>query len=183
MIAYHVDTLRSLPKGRLDLSRNYNGFSPEIVRFCKESFPKGISRMGFIYTGVQVLSRDSDFSHVVSEIAEFAFELIRQHHYPNLPSRFQSIMACSTEAEANEWAHLLGANLRQYPVKCSPSIKRVEYSTAFKGDSYWRDCMMSPGGPIFSPGLLYSCAHNYWSGKRSQSPRIELVIPLPVTIL
>lgn len=184
MIAYHVDSCGTLPVGKLNLSQDYSGFDPICKCFCEKNFPDGISRMGKIYTLPHALNESYSTFDMVVDVIEFAFEFIRQKDFPDLPSRYQSIFAAPDESAAKDWAKRLAINL---PEKDRDSIfaniKKIEYKKAFCADAYWRDRFCLGDREFYSPALIYDNAVKYWSGKKSDYPKMELIIPLPAVVL
>lgn len=172
---YHVDILGTLPVGKLELISDYKNFDAEIKCFCEENFPQGISRMGFTYSGY--FPTDEPMS--LTCIVETVFELVRQIHFPDRPSRFAAICACRSFDSALKWKEMLIPNAPDCDLDLV-KIHTLKCDSFFECDAFWRDNFSTDE---FNPGLLYANAKNYWTPKFNDDTKIELLLPLPVVVL
>lgn len=117
-----------------------------------------------------------------SEIYELALELVRQRKYPSLPSRFECFFAHETKENAFKWA------MRYLKPDAIFQIAEVDSDNFYKLDSSW----FTPEHGITNlnlqsnPLTLSSAceiADNYWAGKMTNTPNIEVLIPLPCRII
>ena len=100
---------------------------------------------------------------------EAIFEQVRKADFPHLPSRMTSMFGWQSLDEAVAFAntnHAGGFNVFEV---------EVEDESYFIGDMN----LLYIGGQVINTFLL---AHKYWSGQRSANPKLEVLIPLPVTI-
>lgn len=105
--------------------------------------------------------------------------------FSNLPSRFQSIFACRNLTEITYWKNL-------FYLQGFDNIKTFEiYSkdeNCFIGDANWfnfkglHESIKTPkfDNASWASYLYYS--NQYWSGKFTSNPIIEVIVKLPCTI-
>lgn len=117
-----------------------------------------------------------------NEIYELALEFVRQRKYPQLPSRFECFFAHETKETALDWA------MRYLKPDAEFQIAEVDTEVFYKFDYSW----FTPEQGIThirlqsnSLTLSAACeiADNYWSGKKTNTPKIEVLIPLPCRIV
>lgn len=140
------------------------------VKCINEYFPNGISRHGQIYLfGYPSFARRTQNNNLIPsvEMIEAIFELVRRKDFPELPSRMTSMFAWQTINEAKVFAD-------SYP-QGSYKILEVESDNVFIGDM----SLLTLGGQVINSYVL---AKKYWSGERSPSPKLEVLISLPVII-
>lgn len=110
---------------------------------------------------------------------EWNLELVRRIWFPDLPSRCQS-MFCLQKAEGFfQWPELWSPQGRFFEVYVLDGGKHtVCDSQLLRGGFITRD----DGSIVGSAPLDWLCVKRYWSGERSLSPRLEVVVELPVTV-
>lgn len=122
-------------------------------------------------------------SLVDEQIIEVVFELVRRAHFPDLPSRFTSLFAVNSLNEFSLWPEL--TNAERFPYQQVIEIDVPDGIPCF-------DASFLQGGLIFDqqkgqyymgflPVAAVDFAFRYWSGHRSDHPRIEYLIPLPIS--
>lgn len=168
MIFYHVDRKKLLKSDQtIDYIQLPSDSAHEILSYCNNHFPDGLSSIGFIYT-YAVNPQDFRYPAYASEIF---LELYRQWNFPELPSRFQSICASNSIDQAINWYKHL--NLQ------SANLVTFESEKYLKADASWRDLIA--GNLNISTIELW--AHNYWSGVvYLNAPRIEYLVKLPIKV-
>lgn len=173
MIFYHIDRTKLLkPNQIIDYENLPEKCNPEIVEYSQNRFQNKLSRIGYIYTSYSVPS-NSDYSTFTAEIF---IELYRQHHFPNYPSRFQSICACDSIDQAHFWIKEFSRN-QSNNIDCNIAI--FQSDKFFKADATWRDLIA--GNLSISTVELWS--KNYWTGEiYEKESRIEYLLPLPIKV-
>ncbi len=132
--------------------------------------------------GLSMLSNWAMSEPQVSEpITELTFELVRQIHFSDAPSRLLSLYAAETLGGAMQWDRTLRRNLGNKPGQVPESLWEIEYETeAGCYDAKWLDVPPDKG---FSMLDQLECAHNYWRGIHTLNPLFELLIPFPVVVV
>jgi len=101
-------------------------------------------------------------------VIEFVFEMVREKHYKELPSRFMSIFGC----DDIESARLFRKN---HGIK-NNAIYKVEAHNFLKADMN-----LLKLGPSMVGSVQF--AKNYWEGKSSGSPFWEYLLQFPVKVI
>lgn len=168
MLFYHVDRSKLLkPNQTINYLKLPSDSAHEILSYCNNHFPNGLSNIGLIYT---CSVNPPDFRYP-THTSEIFLELYRQQHFPELPSRFQSICASDSIDQAINWYEQL--NLQ------SANMVTFESEEYIKVDATWRDLIA--GNLNISTIELW--ANNYWSGiVNMEVSRIEYLVKLPVKI-
>lgn len=143
----------------------------ELNQYLQYHFPKGISQHGKNYLFTKYLfAKDQAGKDFVAytHLIECTFELVRQLHFNQLPSRFSCSFGCLTFEDAckfkNEYCAGQGTI---YLVSCS--------------DFFVRDMkMLVTGGSICGNILV---AQKYWKGETSLEPFGEVLMYSPPKIL
>ncbi len=169
--AYHIDRSKTLYHGQIITLIDHKPGTSDEERFLQELFPNGISQAGVVYS--------SDIHYKMPEIAqrfkELEFEYIRRFMFNDKPSRFQSFFCVESNKEARAWKKHL-----ELDKDSSVPIWKVRIPDRYVVlDAFWRDrqaCIENT--PIYSAWEEYLDACNYWSALRSETPRLEIVIPL-----
>ena len=95
-----------------------------------------------------------------SVLCEWILEYVRVTLFPKMPSRFKCLFATKSRDEAIVWA--------QYSRKiCIPN------------DSPY---LLPTSVDLSSTAILFEKAVKYWSGQRSDIPRLEVLIPYPCQV-
>lgn len=117
-----------------------------------------------------------------SEIYELALEFVRQKRYSHFPSRFECFFAHATKEVAFNWA------MRYLKPNSEFQIAEVETDTFYKFDCSWFTPEQGKTHiNLKSASLTLSAACEiadyYWSGKETNTPNFEILIPLPCRII
>ncbi len=117
-----------------------------------------------------------------SEIYELALEFVRQIKYPKYASRFECLFAHETRDKAYDWA------TRYIKPNVEFQIAEIETDVFYKFDCSWFTPIAGKTViQLKSNSLTLSAAceiaDNYWSGKETNTPDIEVLIPLPCRIV
>ncbi len=161
---YHIDRLSQLRKGMLLKLTNYSDITPKALQAHVDAmFPDGVTKHGQQY----FISPTSIAKHTNSSI-ELIFEYVRRAHFPDKPSRFQSVFAFKTINDALAF--------QQKVDNTNSMIWEVEARNSFTADMH----LLSN-----SCTTLY-CSFNanlYWEGKHSEMPFWEVLLEPPVKII
>ncbi len=140
----------------------------ELINRTHQLYPDGLSRFGLRYLHEECLivrntiGQCLDFAPHIP-IIESIFEQVRINEFPECPSRMQSMFG---------WCNLSAAENFNSAQNNRHSIYEVHSEKAFIADQK----LLYLGGSIM--GAL-EFARKYWSGERTENPRLEAVIPLP----
>ena len=174
--AYTVDRLSRLSAGTILGLTIHRTVQPSLLQTHVDSlFPRGVTEHGngYFLNGKQSAT-------AVSANIELLFEYVRRSHYPDAPSRFESVFACETVADAQHFRSAPGWGNPGAP------IWEVEATTTgFRADM---TCLALQGSI-----LIASCvAHRYWNqqdndfvslGGPATPPFWELLLAPPVRVL
>lgn len=116
-----------------------------------------------------------------AEIYELALEFVRQRKYPVFPSRFECFFAHDTKEAAFDWA------TRYLKPNAEFQIAEVEADTFYKFDCSWFTPQHGKTQILLqSDSLTLSAACEvadyYWSEQKTNTPDMEVLIPLPCRI-
>ena len=93
---YHVDRNRTLKEGQIINLVKYNDVNlRELQDHVDFLFPEGVTSHGERY-----MLKGETPAIGVSPVIELLFEYVRRTHFPSCPSRFQSVFAFETIAQA-----------------------------------------------------------------------------------
>ena len=135
--------------------------------------PSGLGKHGINYVGTLRGKLTEDTSGMIEMLAEF----IRQSHFLHRPSRLASCFACRTLQEALKFSSTYSVTVNEGERKPDPEIWIVESNeNGFEADMKWLNV-----GHMWGHTLIN--LHNYWSGKLSDQPMVEVLLPLPVKVL
>lgn len=171
MLAYHLDRSEKLKEGYelhlLDTSANLDDQIVELYGFNK------VSHWGKLcYEYLLNPFTFTDINSMNSFQIDLQAEIIRKQFYSNMPSRFKSIFAVKQISDFIPWAKYFSIN------QC-PHIFEIECDAS---QCIELDATYLKGGITCNPNSQIESLHKYWSGQLSNSPLLELLIPLPVTI-
>lgn len=201
MILYHLDRLKGILPGKSILPISLDQV-PESIRLnpLYAQFEHGISNHGLQYMGTSCKVSpyllhyngealypqslvDQQISTASMNILELVLELVRKAYFPKYPSRFESMFAVRSINDFLSWPEL-----------CRPDEIQKSNIVAIDApnDTSCFDSKWLRGGLIhgvdglnfyiaYSPALCFESAYNYWSGKFSDSPRMEYLLPLPIS--
>ena len=196
---YHLDRAQSLCENMIaDLQCN---MEQEPFSAFKEWFPAGLSPHGMAYLRENKLlipplpANDVRTNTIVNALGieafksanrcaqellcEWNFELIRRAFFPDKVSRFQCLYALGNMADYDLWPEL---DLN------SGVLFEIETDAAQCFDANWLRGGFDFYGESgllnyrFSPAENARHAMNYWSGKVTNAPRMEYLVPYPVCV-
>lgn len=164
---FAVDRAGTLIEGMvLELVRHADVEPDFLQAHVDNLYPSGLSAHG-----EQYLLRSDSRANLASPIIELLFENVRKAHFPDRPSRFQSIFACCSIEEARQFRS-------SYGEINSPIWEIYTEGPVFKGNMRLLDNNQT--------SLICSyLAHEYWSGHDGPaelSGLTEVVLELPVTV-
>lgn len=164
---FAVDRAGTLMEGMvLELVRHPDVKPDFLQKHVDNLYPSGLSAHG-----EQYLLRKDSRGNIASPIIELLFENVRKAHFPDRPSRFQSIFACCSIDEARQFRS-------SYGEINSPIWEIYTEGPVFKGNMRLLDNNQTT--------LVCSyLAHEYWSGHHGPaelSGLTEVVLELPVTV-
>lgn len=184
--AYHLDLHNRLFNGIVSPILNYRVNHPVIDPYIQKTFPHGISAMGAQYLTYCSIT---DTKKIIAFATEYIFESVRREQFSNLPSRFQALFASYDAQGISLWFNQLASNedISKDELLKSATVKKIIYddSESFKADAMWRDyvVLLADGSHRFSPTFIHEMAIHYWNGIITDSPRHEVLISLPVTVV
>jgi len=195
---YHLDRLNTFPAQpteQLLPLKTHNTLGAEGI--FNRLYPAGMSKTGERYlnpfdvdtSNYDSIKRTCENYHIYS--IEYALEVVRLLHFTYLPSRFESLFACERKEDVIAWADILSQNSMDI---ANATVKVIETSNDFFiGDSAWRDQPLTlkqelENGqdyyrPVFSPFAYHYWAIQYWSGIRTDAPKLEVLCRLPVHVV
>jgi hypothetical protein len=168
-VYYHIDRLGTLTPGNIINLVRYDDVRPEYLQQHVDMlFPEGLSSHGETY-----FLKNQTPASGVNPVIELLFEYVRQSHYANIQSRFQSLFAFGSIEDARIFRERFCNN--------QGFICRVECeeTQAFKADMNiltLRDSLL----------VLSYRAHCYWQGLPDPSgapPLWEYLLKPPVQIV
>jgi hypothetical protein len=122
MILYTVDRTSKLAENMQIALTRYNDVSPqELQLHVDELFPEGFSVHGERY-----FLKNSSNSNSINPNIELIFEIVRQAHYEDKPSRFQSFFATETVEDAKKFSSKFGTD--------NDLVFKIECECYFKAD-------------------------------------------------
>ncbi len=195
---YHLDRLNTFPvhpAEQLLPLKTRNTLGAEDI--FNQLYPQGMSKTGERYLNpFDVDTSDYDSIKQTCEnyriySIEYILEVVRLLHFVRLPSRFESLFACERKEDVITWTDILSQNSMDMT---NATVKIIEASNDFfVGDSAWRDMPLTlmrklENGqnnriPVFSPFAYHYWAVQYWSGIRTEHPKVEVLCRLPVRVL
>jgi hypothetical protein len=174
--AYTVDRLARLAAGATLDRTIRRTIQPQCLQTHVDSlFPRGVTEHGNGY----FLSGNQPATAVSANI-ELLFEYVRRSHYPGAPSRFDSVFACETLADAQLFRSAPGWGSTAAPIWELEAI-----ATPFRADM---TCLTLQGSILIASYV----AHRYWNqqdndfvslGGASTSPFWELLLSPPVKVV
>ena len=162
MVFYHIDRNKTLKLGTV--------FPFPILQDVeiKKTFPE-LSQHGAHY-----LLQNENAERSV--LCEWILEYVRATKFLNMPSRFKCFFVTKTEKEALKWADYW--NCKDY------NLVEIKSNNFFELDCSW---FSDPQPAIFTcptaTARIYEEAVKYWSGQRSDTPRLEVLIHYPFEVI
>jgi hypothetical protein len=171
---FAVDRQSKLTKGQI-LDRYHpkiNAPQP-LLDHINEQFPKGFTQHGEFYYVSDLRTHAEYATNLDREMpAELVYELIRQAHFPNRPSRYESIFAFKDLPDATTFQ-------ASAPNPNAP-IWELEARDGFVVD------MNLVGGDV-PACVMSSNAHRYWAGLPYEDPSVppkwEILMVPPVRVV
>lgn len=152
---------------------------PVRINLIKKYFPDGLSPHGLASMLKRQLNED-DFSEPVTELI---FELVRQLHFPDAPSRLTSLYASESIAQAEQWYDLFHENFKDSKNQLPQSLWEIEFEAPARlYDAYFLNDITCKSHYEFSYLTKLENAHHYWQGDFSQHPLPELLVQYPVKV-
>ena len=130
-------------------------------------FPHGVTQHGETY-----VLRGKKPANSVSAVIELLFEYVRRSHYHERPSRFESLFAWKTLEDAHWFAKKFTSSKSVKP----PAIWEVEANSCFTADM----SLLTLDSSLL---VLSYNAHRYWKGRPGPTPRWEVLLEPPVTVV
>lgn len=143
---------------------------------AKKFFPNGLSPHGFS----MLPSRKMDAPDIEEPITEIVFELVRQLHFPDAPSRLISLYASESIRQSEQWYQLWIKNFGDAHGQIAQSLWEIEFDT--EPHLYDATFLYVTSDSSFSYVRELENAHKYWGGNMSRNPLPELLIPYPITV-
>ncbi len=168
LIFYHVDRVGYLrPRQVIPLiTPKLGGEQDDIIL---ERFPNGLSQHGITY-----FASKPDRVTQNNLYIESLFEYERSKHFPDKPSRFQSLFVCKSLSSAKNWIDRLKSE--RFP---NPSIWEIDV-----GHSSYHECdssLLNVNLESLASATIIS--HRYWRGEMSNNSIPELLVRLPVQVV
>lgn len=165
--AYTVDRLRHLHLGKvLTLEEHLDIDPPELQVHLNDLFPSGVTQHGDAY-----FISSGQVPQIASPNIELIWEYVRRSRFSNRPSRFESVFACQSLSDAQNWRSLYG-----HP---TDPIWLVETQQGFLADMN----LLTQENSVLVTSLL---AHLYWKGETHSSvftPFWEWLLVPPVRVI
>jgi hypothetical protein len=158
--------------GKIELAPNLVVNSDEIFAHINKKFPEGYSRHGMQwFRDPPPDNRPEDFRD--SALLELLLEAMRKAYYPDKPSRYQSVFASVSLAEAFAFRSRHGK-------AADPVYELNPLGKVHRGD------MAAIPNVNLSSAVMDLLLHRYWRGEPGnipgQAPNWEYVLELPVAV-
>ena len=178
---YTLDSANRLPSPCHVITGKYEPEAPELAAFLHQMYPDGLSKHGhnYLYTPGPKMEDDSGVSR--SLLVGLVFELVRRSHFPDKPSRYQSLFACQHLSEVRKFRALLADERGEDEIRTAPIYEVITDEPVHRGDMR----LLNSDCPVLE---LYHRAWLYWAGEAApvktgeEEPFWELLIPLPVFV-
>lgn len=182
MKAYHIDRIHSLKIGE-----TYNLIdikdSNEFSNSTKSSYPEGLSLHGYYYLlqrNVNFLKQESDGTPFFNSLMiDYLYEYERIIHFPEKISRFQSLFVIKDNDEVNKWLQLFEDNREEY--EPHPRLLEIEFDSEFL--QIHDEKLLNIKLDDFSIQEIQMLASKYWSGDRTDNPKLEWLIKPPFKVI
>lgn len=170
-IAYHIDRNNNIHNNYLELNTSEFLDVCQLSKYFNMMYENGLSNHGITYlSDINAFQNLQEFNNMM---IEHFVEFVRVIKFPNIPSRFQCLFAIPSLEDINKWPELSG----------DYSIYEIEYDTdkvAILDANQLNGGINTNGN--YSPCTNIVYAEKYLSGELSESPKLEILIPLPVKI-
>lgn len=178
MILYHLDRAGTLAEGQIISPGPVSKLFPDIRL---SQFGETILREHHAQSGPRVL----DWDNMNTLNLEMHSETIRRRYFPLYPSRLSVFYCVRSLSDLIVWN-------KYFPLSPESRICEIEYDGPLNEfDAFFLRGITLPV-ELVSPNLdqldenIKQTQKNlflYWSGARSEHPFLEVLVPLPVTIL
>lgn len=172
----HVDRTNALSEHQKITLRQAppSSMCKSIVKFALELFPDGLSSFGWRYiAGIYRISNGDLTQHddFIDCLIEHDFELVRRQHYPDAPSRLQSLFAVASIGDIlKTWSGIMTNDCVFFEILSDEVY--VRDASYLKAYSLCTECELTDK----TPGYENIC--KYWECEQSHEPVIELLLPL-----
>lgn len=124
--------------------------------------------------------------HLISVLDEIILEYARFALFPDMPSRFQCLFANKSFEETQKWADYW--DLQKYQIIEIESDKFYELDCSWFTDTAHTGTLLNSyldNNIIHNEAVarIFEEAVKYWGGERSDTPRLEILIPLPFRVI
>ncbi len=186
---YHIDRSNSLSEGQtISLNKEFTPNNDSGKLLIQKLFPDGVSAHGthylndnvyFFNTGLPLVQNIATSNNQNSiYFAEYAFELVRKIFFPSMPSRYTSLFALKKLDEINQWPELTNNRYRIFEIATIDEFP--VFDASFLGGGLCFNFQNMYQG--FSPSINFKHAFSYWSEEVSVNPKLEVLLPLPITV-
>ena len=186
---YHIDRNNTLFEGQIiSTQKNFIPNNSDGIFLVEKLFPNGVSMHGahylndnaYFFYRTKALIEEIYNSNNINSIyfAEYAFELIRRLFFPSKPSRYESLFALENLNDIKMWSELTNTNYRVFEIETEDVFQTFD-ANFIRGGLCFNAKELYQG---FSPSLNFKLAFSYWAGEKSDVPKPEVLLPLPVTI-
>lgn len=186
---YHIDRSGLLNEGQtISTNQSFIPNNDYGKLLIEKFFPNGVSKHGEHYLNDNVYMFQPNFSLVdnilksntINSIyfAEYTFELVRRLYFSTELSRYTSLFALENLEELNLWSELKSGEYRIFEI-----VTNNTYSTF--DANFLKGGLCVSKNPLyqgFSPSINFNQAFSYWSKEKSNNPKPEVLLPLPLTI-
>jgi hypothetical protein len=165
---FHVDRAGRLKEGDVIRLEQPSTVAPAELKIHLDMlYPEGLTEHGKRYLlGIGLQQND-----VNSAWREFSFDLVRREAYPDRPSRYQSMFAAETLADA------IAFRRRFQGGNASAQIWLVKATGSFRANM---ELLSEPGTWL----AISESAHAYWSGERGVAGELwEQILRPPVRVI
>lgn len=180
---YTADSANGLRPFCQIIQGDYKPKQPELTAFLTQMYPDGLSKHGhnYLYNPGPLIGDANGES--LALLIGLVFELVRRSHFPDKPSRYQSLFACQQISEVKAFREKLADERNEDEIRTTAIYEVITDETVHRGDMR----LLSDDCPVLE---LYRQAHLYWSGEPAPvkegeeegTPFWELLIPLPVFV-
>lgn len=180
---YTLDSVNGLSSSCQVILGAYTPTQHEQAVFLSQMYPDGLSKHGYnyLYNPGPVMNDNSNESKAL--LIGLVFELVRLSHFPDKPSRYQSLFACQHLSEVRQFRELLADEQKSEQIRIAPIYEVITNGPVHRGDMR----LLNSDCPVLE---LYRRAHLYWAGEaapvkegeKGDKPFWELLIPLPVVV-
>ena len=181
MVLYHFDRSSALKEGQV---LQLTSIVHPVLQIPLSNFGKNICSSGHSTGNSRIITDLQSFvSSLNTHNLEIHAERIRKAKYPNYPSRLSVLFAVKQLSDLFSWRNI-------FQFDGNSRICEIDYT----GVLYEFDAWYLRGKAIndlFEPFSTFEIFHqiqmqrflnNYWKGSISESPMMEVLVPLPVTI-